>query len=95
MLYIKLFISKIVILSFKRMGMLKEDVGRRLRESRKDAGYSQKQVAEILGMVQPAYARYELGTIELDYQKLVALCKLYDVSSDYILGLKDESGTNL
>lgn len=75
--------------------MLKEDVGRRLRESRKYAGYSQKQVAEILGMVQPAYARYELGMIELDYQKLVALCKLYDVSSDYILGLRDEYGSKL
>lgn len=74
---------------------MKEDVGRRLRESRKYAGYSQKQVAEILGMVQPAYARYELGMIELDYQKLVALCKLYDVSSDYILGLRDEYGSKL
>lgn len=46
-------------------------------------------------MVQPAYARYELGMIELDYQKLVALCKLYDVSSDYILGLRDEYGSKL
>jgi transcriptional regulator with XRE-family HTH domain len=74
---------------------LKDGVGKRLKESRKYAGFSQNQVAQYLGILQPAYARYESGVIELDYEKLTELCKLFDVSSDYILGLKDEDGNKL
>lgn len=71
------------------------EIGKRLKESRKYAGYSQKQAAAHLGILQPAYARYESGVIELDYHKLTELCKLYDVSADYILGLRDEVGEKL
>jgi len=71
---------------------LKNEVGKRLKEARNEAGYTQKQVAEKMGTVQSAYIKYELGKLELDYEKLVFLCKLYDVSADYILGLKDENG---
>lgn len=69
--------------------ILKEEIGKRLKESRLSAGFTQKQVAEHLNMLQPAYARYESGVLELDYEKLVALCRLYHVSSDYILGIED------
>ncbi len=73
--------------------VLKIEVGKRLKEARKEAGYTQKQVAEKMGTVQSAYIKYELGILELDYGKLVFLCKLFDVSADYILGLEDENGT--
>lgn len=72
--------------------MLKIEVGKRLKEARKNAGYTQKQVAEKMGTVQTAYIKYELGKLELDYEKLVFLCKLFDVTSDYLLGLEDEGG---
>ena len=72
---------------------LQERVGARLKESRKAANLTQKQAAEALGILQPAYARYESGAIQLDYAKLVALCRLYGVSADYLLGLEDEAGT--
>ncbi len=75
--------------------MLKEEVGKRLKESRKVAGYTQKQVAEKMGMVQPSYIKYELGKLELDYQKMIFLCKLFDVSADYLLGLEDETGSKI
>ena len=75
--------------------MLKEEVGKRLKESRKIAGYTQKQVAEKMGMVQPSYIKYELGKLELDYQKMIFLCKLFDVSADYLLGLEDETGSKI
>ena len=68
-------------------------VGMRLKESRKAANLTQKQAAEALGILQPAYARYESGAIQLDYAKLVAICKLYGVSSDYLLGIEDDAGT--
>ena len=71
--------------------MLKVEIGKRLKESRKAAGYTQKQVAEKLNTVQPVYARYESGTVELDYAKLIFLCELFDVSADYILGIQKKT----
>ncbi len=69
--------------------MLSNEVGKRLKESRKYAGFTQRQVAERLGMLQPSYARYESGVLELDYEKLIFLCRLFHVSADYLLGLDE------
>lgn len=71
------------------MKSLKQEVGQRLKESRKLAGYTQKEVAKILMMTQQQYSRFENGIFELDYEQLVKLSKLYDVSVDYLLGLKE------
>lgn len=64
-------------------------LGERLKISRKSAGYSQKEVGALLGMAQQNYARYEAGLVELNYDKIVFLCRLYRVSADYLLGLDD------
>jgi len=50
---------------------------------------TQKQVAELLFMTQQQYSRFENGIFELNYQQLIFLCKLYDISSDYLLGLNE------
>ena len=60
---------------------------KRIRDLREDHDLTQQQLAEILGTSQTMYARYERGANELPIRHLVALCKLYNVSSDYILGL--------
>ena len=67
----------------------RKDIGQRLKESRKNVGYTQKQVAEFLGMAQPNYANYEAGRVELDYEKLIILWQLFHVSADYLLGLEE------
>lgn len=66
-----------------------KQVGLRLRQARKNSGYTQKEVGALLNMAQQNYARYEKGLVELNYGKIVFLCKLYRVSSDYLLGLED------
>lgn len=71
------------------MENIKKDFGKRLKESRKVAGFTQKQVAEKLLMTQQQYSRFENGIFELDYEQLVIISKLFDVSIDYLLGLKD------
>ncbi len=63
-------------------------LGKRLQEARKYAGLTQKEVAAIFNMKQQAYARYESGTVELNYDKLKALCVLFNVSADYLLGIE-------
>ncbi len=58
-----------------------------IRNLREDHDYTQSYVAEILGTSQTMYARYERGANELPIRHLIKLCKLYEVSADYILGL--------
>lgn len=63
---------------------------RRIRELREDNDKTQSEVAEILGTSQTMYARYERGANELPVRHLIRLSNLYNVSSDYILGLTDD-----
>lgn len=63
------------------------DYCRRIRDLREDADLTQQQVAEFLGTSQTMYARYERGANEMPIRHLIALCRLYKVSADYILGL--------
>ena len=68
---------------------LKKQVGERLAQARKQAGYTQKQVGEKLNILQQAYARFESGVFELNYEQIVTLCNLFEISSDYLFGLSD------
>lgn len=69
--------------------ILKEEVGKRLKERREQLHMTQRQVAEKLDVAQPVYQRFEKGIFECNYSQLAALCRLYDISADYLLGLKD------
>lgn len=62
----------------------------RIRALREDSDYTQDRVASYLGTSQTMYARYERGANELPVRHLVNLSKLYNVSTDYILGLSPE-----
>lgn len=64
---------------------------KRIRELREDNDLLQKNLAEYLNCSQVAYSRYELGTRDIPTEVLIALSKFYNVSTDYILGLKDEN----
>lgn len=63
---------------------------KRIRDLREDNDLTQSQVAEYLNMKQPQYNRYERGLRDIPSDILIALAKLYNTSTDYILGLKDE-----
>ena len=63
----------------------------KIRNLREDNDLTQQQVADYLGTSQTMYARYERGANELPIRHLISLCKLYGVSSDYILGLETSS----
>jgi len=57
----------------------------RLKTARQNAGKTQKQTAEAIGMTPNAYQKYELGTSEPNLAKLVFLADLFNVSLDYLL----------
>lgn len=54
---------------------------------------SQKEVAEALGIKQQQYARYEKGINIMPITYLNPICKILNVSADYIIGLTDEPQT--
>lgn len=61
---------------------LREVVGKNLKAARLAMGMTQQQVATALGKHQTDYFKYESGMIELDYEKIVFLCKLFDITPD-------------
>lgn len=63
---------------------------KRIRDLREDSDKTQQEIADILGTSQTMYARYERGANEMPIRHLIALCKYYGVSADFILGLACE-----
>ncbi|MBR6109257.1 MAG: helix-turn-helix transcriptional regulator [Clostridia bacterium] len=61
----------------------------RIKGLREDRDLTQAKVGEILNKSQQGYNHIEMGRAELKMDDLVLLCKLYDVSADYIIGLID------
>ncbi len=62
---------------------------KRIRDLREDNDLTQAQVAEYLSMKQPQYNRYERGIRDIPSDILIALARLYNTSTDYILGIVD------
>lgn len=66
-----------------------EILAKRLKELRKENNYSQYEIAELMGIVQVTYSHYELGKRSISIQNLVKIAQIYNVSTDYLLGLSD------
>ena len=63
----------------------------RIKDLREDHDLSQQQLSDILGMKQPQYSRYERGLRDIPTDVLIRLAQLYQTSTDYILGLTNNS----
>lgn len=61
------------------------DIAKRLQELRKKAGYSQEQLAEMLGISRQAISKWESGQGKPDIDNLTKLTEIYAVSADYLL----------
>ena len=57
-----------------------------IRNLRIDNGYTQKQIAEQLGISQNTYSQYEVGVLNYPVDALIILADFYGVSVDYLLG---------
>ncbi|MBQ9687258.1 MAG: helix-turn-helix transcriptional regulator [Oscillospiraceae bacterium] len=60
-----------------------------MAEIRKDHGDTQRSLAEKLNVVHFTVSSWEQGKSEPNHEMLVKICRLYHVSSDYLLGLSD------
>ncbi len=65
-----------------------ERVGANLKAARKAMGLTQAQLAKELNKYQPDYCDYEAGRIQLDYEKIVYLCKRLDITPNDLFGVE-------
>lgn len=63
--------------------------GQRIKESRQAAGLTQTQLAKLLSTTQSTIGKYEREELQPNVDTIVKLCRLLDISSDYMLGLED------
>ena len=55
-----------------------------------ELGFTQKQVADGLGISEQSYQRYEYGRVVPSALVLIALADFFDVSLDYLVGRSDD-----
>ena len=59
---------------------IKKQFAENLKAYRNAIGITQKEMAERMNMVREQYAKYERGIIELDYEKIVKVCKILGIT---------------
>ena len=68
---------------------MKNILSKRLKECRKEKGYTQMQVATYCDITEKAYQNYELMTREPKIEILIRIADLYGVSIDWLVGRTD------
>lgn len=61
-----------------------------LKEARLKSGYSQKEVAEKIGVAKSTYSLYESGNREPNVDTIKKISDILKVSADTLLGLEEE-----
>ena len=65
------------------------NIGKIIRDLRKDKGLTQTQLAQKISTTQDTISLWELGKSYPDIINLIKLSKFFGVSTDYMLELKD------
>lgn len=68
------------------MDSIAKTVGENLKLARRAKGITQAEIAKELNKYQSDYSEYETGKIQLDYEKIVYLCKRFDITPNELFG---------
>ena len=60
-----------------------------LKKLRAEAGVSQQQLADVIGVSQQSINKYENHNVEPDISTLIALAEYFSTSVDYLIGNTD------
>lgn len=61
----------------------------RIKELRTERGLTQAQLGSLLGVQPAAVSKYETNLVPLTEDTIYRLCSIFNVTSDYLLGLSD------
>lgn len=64
-----------------------QNYGNRLKQARLEKGFSQVQLAECLNLSQTSYQRMETGVHDIRMSNICNICKVLEISSDWLLGI--------
>lgn len=67
-------------------------VGERIRNARKNAGLTQKQLGEKCGIAEPTIRRYELGKLNPKYETLQKIASALEIPLSQILPINEQIG---
>lgn len=62
----------------------------RIKNVREDRDLTQAEIGKILNKSQQGYNHIETGRAELKIDDLIKLCRYYNLSADYLIGLTDK-----
>ena len=64
--------------------------GNKIKELRTEKGLTQSELAIKLQTSQRNISKYELELLDLNTELIIKICKFFEVSADYLLGLEPE-----
>ena len=65
------------------------DYRTRIRNVREDRDLTQAEIGRVLQKSQQGYNHIEAGRAELKIEDLIRLCKFYNLTADYLIGITD------
>lgn len=69
------------------------NLGKRLKDLRVEMELTQGQVAQRIGVTASVVSAYETGIRQPSLESLIKLACLFDVSTDYLLGVSDSTAS--
>ena len=66
-----------------------EEIAKRIKEIRTENNLSQAQFGKLLSVSQDTVSLWEKGKSIPATEHIITICKLFDISADYILAIKD------
>ena len=64
------------------------DFGQKFHDARKENGYTQKQIADMLGIEQSNISDWENNISRPEYENLIKLAKIYGETLESLLGIE-------
>lgn len=68
-----------------------KNFSKRLKKAREEQNMTQTEIAELLNIKQNSYARIESGNHDIKMSNIYNICKILDISADWLLGLDDHN----
>ena len=67
----------------------------KLKEMRKQAGYTQAKLALMIGVARTTYAEYEQGKIQPPLDKVERICRLFNINSSEFMNVENNTGVDI